>query len=441
MSAVLVTKEKNKAVFTVEIPHNKFEESIDEVYKKNRKYFSVPGFRKGKVPKKIVELNYGKEVFYEDALNALIPEMYEDAIDELELQPVDQPSVDVDEIKEESPIKVTFEVDVMPEGQLGDYSDLEAEVHNYDVKEEDIQRVIDQQLEENSRLVNIDDRGAKEGDTANIDFKGYHNDEVFEGGEATDYDIVLGSNTFIPGFEDQIIEKKIGDEFDVNVTFPEDYHEESLAGEDVVFKVKLNGLQEKVRPELDDEFVKDISEFDTLDEYKDDVKKQIQKDMDQREKIEKENKAVESLAEKFEVEIPASMIDREADSEFQKMGYQLQNMGIPMEQYLQMMGKSADEAKEELKPQAEQTIKNDLALRAFIDKENIEATEEEAKELMDEFAQNYPEDQRDHMKEHMMEDMDSFIEEAKKRKAIDQLVEMVKYSIMDEENDEKSDEE
>lgn len=436
MSAVLVSKEKNRAIFTVEIENEAFLKSIEEVYKKNRQYFSIPGFRRGKAPRKIIELNYGKEVFYEDAINNIIPQSYEEAINELDLHPVDQPDVNVDEIKDGEKIKVTFEVDIMPIGELGDYSNLEATIHEYKVNEEDVERALQKQQEENARMVGIDDRAVQEGDICTIDFKGYKDDKPFEGGEAENYDLTIGSKTFIPGFEEKIIGHQVGDEFDVDVTFPENYHEKSLAGKPVVFKVKLNKIQEKQLPEADDEFVKDISEFDTLEDYKNDLRKKMQEDFDKREKIEKENKAVEALVNVFSIDIPESMITREAEHEFKKMGYQIRNMGLSMEQYLQMFGKTEEDMKQELRPRAKQNILSDFALEEYIKKENIESSEDEVMALIDDMSASYPEDQREHMKEHMLEDKKAFENESNRRKAIDKLVNAVKFSVCDNSEDE-----
>lgn len=275
MSAVLVSKEKNRAVFTVELPSEKLEEAIQKAYLKNKSRFSLPGFRKGHVPRKILEMNYGVEIFFEDAVNMLLPDAYEEAVEELELEPVAQPEVDVDELEKGSPVKFKFEVDVRPEVELGDYSNLEAEVNKYEVTDEDISRVIDRERDQNSRIISVEDRAVKDGDIVNIDFVGKLDGEEFPGGDAEGYELVIGSGAFIPGFEEQIIGKEIGQEFDVDVVFPEEYHDESLAGKNVIFEVKLNSIQEKELPELDDEFVKDISEFDTLEEYKNNVKLMI----------------------------------------------------------------------------------------------------------------------------------------------------------------------
>lgn len=429
MSAVLVNKEKNRAVFTVEVPQNKFEEAIQQAYLKNRKRFSIPGFRKGKVPRKIVELNYGEGVFYEDAINIILPNAYEDALEELDLDPVNNPEIDIDELDRENPIKIKFEVDVKPEPKLGDYSKLEAEIEKFEVTDEDIDRKVNSELEANSRLVSVEDREVKDKDIVNINFLGKLDGEAFPGGQADNYDLTIGSNAFIPGFEDQIIGKKIDEEFEVNVTFPEDYNEESLKGKDVVFEVKLNSIQEKILPELDDEFVKDISEFDTLIEYKNNIKEDLIKQNEDRKNIEKENKAIEALIDVMEVEIPESMIENEVNREYDDFVYRIQGMGLNPEQYFSMTNSTEESTKEELKPNAERKVKTELALEAYIAKENIEATEEETDKELEELAEQYDPKNKDKFIKNMKKsgNLDMITENVKKKKAVESLVGIVNF--------------
>ncbi|MDO5018240.1 MAG: trigger factor [Lagierella massiliensis] len=429
MSAVLVSKEKNKAVFTVELPSEKLDEAIQKAYLKNKGRFVVPGFRKGKVPRKIIEMNYGVEVFYEEAVNLLLPDAYEEAVKELELEPVAQPGVDIDELEKGSPVKFKFEVDVKPEVKLGDYSNLEAEVKSYEVNEEDIQRVINQELDSNSRVVTVEDRSVKDGDIVNINFIGKLEGEEFEGGSADNYDLVIGSGSFIPGFEEQIIGKNIGEEFNVDVVFPQDYHQESLAGKNVIFEVKLNGIQEKQLPELDDEFVKDISEFDTLEEYKNNVKIDLEQEYKKQTDIEKENKAVEALIEVMEVEVPESMIESEIDREYQNFLYRVQGMGITLEQFYAISNSNEEKTREELKPASEKKVMGELALDAFIEKENIEATDEEIDKEISELAKQYELKDVDGFKKTLKEsgDFDFITDTVKRRKALEKLVDMVSF--------------
>lgn len=429
MSAVLVSKEKNRAVFTVELPSEKLEEAIQKAYLKNKSRFSLPGFRKGHVPRKILEMNYGVEIFFEDAVNMLLPDAYEEAVEELELEPVAQPEVDVDELEKGSPVKFKFEVDVKPEVELGDYSNLEAEVNKYEVTDEDISRVIDRERDQNSRIISVEDRAVKDGDIVNIDFVGKLDGEEFPGGDAEGYELVIGSGAFIPGFEEQIIGKEIGQEFDVDVVFPEEYHDESLAGKNVIFEVKLNSIQEKELPELDDEFVKDISEFDTLEEYKNNVKIDLEEELKKQAEVEKENKAVEALMDVMKVDIPESMIDMEVDREYQNFLYRVQGMGLTLDQYFAIANSDEEKTREELRPASEKKVKGELALDEFIVKENIEATDDEIDKEISELAKQYELKDVDSFKETLKEsgDLDFITNTVKRRKAIEKLVEMVKY--------------
>lgn len=429
MSAVLVSKEKNRAVFTVELPGEKLEEAIQKAYLKNKSRFSIPGFRKGHVPRKIIEMNYGVEIFYEDAVNMLLPDAYEEAIEELDLEPVAQPEVDVDEIEKGEPVKFKFEVDVRPEVELGDYSNLEAEVNKYEVSEDDIKRVIDRELDQNSRIISVEDRAVKDGDIVNIDFVGKLDGEEFPGGDAEGYELVIGSGAFIPGFEEQIIGKEIGQEFDVDVVFPEEYHDESLSGKNVIFEVKLNGIQEKELPELDDEFVKDISEFDTLEEYKNNVKMDLEEELKKQADVERENKAVEALMDVMTVDIPESMIDMEVDREYQNFLYRVQGMGITLDQYFAIANSDEEKTREELRPASEKKLRGELALDEFIVKENIEASEEEIDKEISELAEQYELKEVDSFKETLKEsgDLDFITDTVKRRKALEKLVEMVNY--------------
>lgn len=429
MSAVLVSKEKNRAVFTVELPSEKLEEAIQKAYLKNKSRFSLPGFRKGHVPRKILEMNYGVEIFFEDAVNMLLPDAYEEAVEELELEPVAQPEVDVDELEKGSPVKFKFEVDVRPEVELGNYSNLEAEVNKYEVTDEDISRVIDRERDQNSRIISVEDRAVKDGDIVNIDFVGKLDGEEFPGGDAEGYELVIGSGAFIPGFEEQIIGKEIGQEFDVDVVFPEEYHDESLAGKNVIFEVKLNSIQEKELPELDDEFVKDISEFDTLEEYKNNVKIDLEEELKKQAEVEKENKAVEALMDVMKVDIPESMIDMEVDREYQNFLYRVQGMGLTLDQYFAIANSDEEKTREELRPASEKKVKGELALDEFIVKENIEATDEEIDKEISELAKQYELKDVDSFKETLKEsgDLDFITNTVKRRKAVEKLVEMVKY--------------
>lgn len=429
MSAVLVSKENNQAVFTCEIPAEDFNNAIEESYKKNRSKFSLKGFRKGKVPRKMLERAYGEGLFYEDAVNLLLPGIYEKAIEELELEPVSQPDIDLDDITENNDVKVKFTVDLKPEFELGDYSNLSAEIEEYKVTDSDVDLKINHELESNARVQEVEGREAKENDTVSINFKGFVEDKAFDGGEAEDYELVLGSHTFIPGFEEQIIGHNVGDEFDVNVKFPEDYHEDSLKGQDAKFECKINSIKEKVLPELDDEFVKDVSEFDTLDEYKKDIKEHLEKDNEQRQLVEKQNKSVEALIDATEISVPESMIDNEVNRQFQDFARRVQQMGLNTDQYFQITNTSEEDVKNELRSNAELKVKGDLVLEKYIEKENIESTDEELDEQLKEFAKVYGQDDEEKFIEEFKNspNVEFLKEDIKRKKALEKLVENTKF--------------
>ena len=429
MSAVLVSKENNQAVFTCEIPAEDFNNAIEESYKKNRSKFSLKGFRKGKVPRKMLERAYGEGLFYEDAVNLLLPGIYEKAIEELELEPVSQPDIDLDDITENNDVKVKFTVDLKPEFELGDYSNLSAEIEEYKVTDSDVDLKINHELESNARVQEVEGREAKENDTVSINFKGFVEDKAFDGGEAEDYELVLGSHTFIPGFEEQIIGHNVGDEFDVNVKFPEDYHEDSLKGQDAKFECKINSIKEKVLPELDDEFVKDVSEFDTLDEYKKDIKEHLEKDNEQRQLVEKQNKSVEALIDATEITVPESMIDNEVNRQFQDFARRVQQMGLNTDQYFQITNTSEEDVKNELRSNAELKVKGDLVLEKYIEKENIESTDEELDEQLKEFAKVYGQDDEEKFIEEFKNspNVEFLKEDIKRKKALEKLVENTKF--------------
>lgn len=431
MSAVLVSKENNQAVFTCEIPAEDFNNAIEESYKKNRSRFSLKGFRKGKVPRKMLERAYGEGLFYEDAVNLLLPGIYEKAIEELELEPVSQPDIDLDDITENNDVKVKFTVDLKPEFELGDYSKLSAEIEEFKVTDSDVDMKINHELESNARVQEVEGREAKENDTVSINFKGFVDDKAFDGGEAEDYELVLGSHTFIPGFEEQIVGHNAGDEFDVNVKFPEDYHEDSLKGKDAKFECKINSIKEKVLPELDDEFVKDVSEFDTLDEYKKDIKEHLEKDNEQRQLVEKQNKSVEALIEATEISVPESMIDNEVNRQFQDFARRVQQMGLNTDQYFQITNTSEEDVKNELRANSELKVKGDLVLEKYIEKENIESTDEELDEQLKEFAKVYGKDDEEKFIEEFKNspNVEFLKEDIKRKKALEKLVENTKFEI------------
>ena len=403
MNPVLTKKENNKAFFTIEIAEKDFEKAIQKAYLKNRNYFVVPGFRKGKVPRKIIEMNYGEGVFYEEALNSILPEAYEEALEELKLDPVDYPEIDVEEIEKGEPVIVTVEVTIKPEVELGDYKNFEIEKIEYNVSDEDVETELKTIQEMNARIIAAEDRETKEGDILTIDYEGYVDGEQFEGGTAEGQELTLGSNTFIPGFEEQLIGKKKGEEVEVKVNFPEDYFEESLEGKEAIFKVIIHEIKEKELPILDDEFAIDVSEFDTLEEYKEDLRQKLEKEFKEKEKNEIENTVVKKVVELSKVDIPEVMIENQVENEIRQFAYSLQMQGLELEQYFQFTNSNLEDFKEQIKPVAEEKVRADLILDAIAKKEEIEASEEDIDKELEKQA-----------KEFMVEDIDKFKEDMKK---------------------------
>lgn len=435
MSVVLESKENNKAVFTVEVSQEDFQDAIKKAYAKNKSRFNVPGFRKGKVPMRVIEMNYGKEIFYEDAVNILLPDAYENGVEELDLNPVSNPEIDIENIDEENPIVFKFEVDVKPEPVLGDYSNLEAEIDDFSVTDADIDAVIEKALETNARVEQVE-REAKDGDSVNINFEGSVDGEVFEGGSAENYDLTLGSNSFIPGFEEQLVGVKPGDEVEVNVTFPEDYHEESLANKESLFKVKMNSISEKIRPELDDEFVKDISEFDTLEEYKADIRTQLEKESEESLERTKQNKAIEALVNVTEMEIPESMINNQLDQDYDNFTKRIQSMGLGIDQYFTITNSSEEQVREELRANAENQVKADLALDALVEKENPEVTDEDMDAELDKLAEQYSPDDKGKFIENMKNggSLDFIKDSIIRQKAVQKLIDSVDFKVKNKES-------
>ncbi len=428
MKAVLDKKENNKVSFNVELEYDQFEANLQKAYLKNRGKFSLPGFRKGKVPRKILEMNYGEDLFYEDAINLILPEQYDSAITELGLEPVDTPEVDVDEIEKDKPIMIKFHVDVKPEVKLGDYKNIELEKVEYNVTDEILDTELKKVQDTNGRLVDAADREVKDGDHLTIDFEGSVDEVLFPGGAAEGQKLEIGSNSFIPGFEEQLIGKKIGEEVEVKVTFPEDYQEESLMGKEAIFKVMIHEIKEKELPELDDEFAKDVSEFDTLDEYKASIKENLEESFKRREKIEIENKLIDEVVAMSELEVPEGIVNSQLDTEVQEFDYQLRSQGIDLDQYLNMTGSTMDDIKEQLRPMALKRATADLVLEAIAKEENIEVNDEDIDNELNRMAKQYNEEEGkkfiDDMKKRDLSFMNAGIANGK---VIEMLVSNVKF--------------
>lgn len=383
------TKNANEVKLEITVEAEKFEEAIKKVYFKSAKYFNIPGFRKGKAPMQIVEKYYGKEIFYEDAFNEVAGDAMEEAVKENKLEVVSRPDIEVTQIEKGKDLIFTAVMQTKPEAKLGKYKGIEIKKIEYNVSDEDIEHELGHMQEHNSRLVSIEDRPVESGDIANIDFEGFVDGKAFDGGKAEGHDLEIGSNTFIPGFEDQVIGMKIDEEKDIQVKFPEEYFSKELAGKDATFKVKVHEIKKKELPKLDDEFAKDVSEFDTLKELKEDIKQKQQKQNDDKAKYETQEAVMKAVCENVEVEIPTGMIEIETENMLKDIEQRLSYQGLKLEQYLQMMGKTEEDMKKEYEPQAIEGIKSRLTLEAVIKAEKIEATDEEVDEKLKEMAKNY----------------------------------------------------
>ena len=386
------TDKKNEVKLSFTIEASKFEEAIQKVYVKSAKYFNIPGFRKGKAPYKIVEKQYGAQIFYEDAFNEVAGEVYEKELTDAKIEAVSRPKIDIIQMEKGKDLIFTAVVQTKPEVTLGKYKGIELKKVEYNVEEKDIDHEIGHMQERNARLVNVEDRPVEKDDTTVIDFEGFVDGVAFEGGKAENHELVIGSNTFIPGFEDQIIGMKIGEEKDINVTFPEEYFSKDLAGKAAVFKVKLHEIKKKELPEVDDEFAKDVSEFDTIKELKASIKEKLEEENKNTAKYETEEEAIKTVCDNTEIDIPSGMVETETDNMIKDIEQRLMYQGLNFAQYLQMMGKTEEDMRNEMKEQAERQVKTKLVLEAIVVAEKIEATEEEIKAKLEEMATMYGKD-------------------------------------------------
>lgn len=371
--------DKNIVSFEFSVSPEEFEKAVQKAYKKNVKKINMPGFRKGKAPRIIIEKAYGKEVFYEDAINFVLPDAYDKAVEENGISPVAQPEVDLksEKIEPDKEIIFTAKVVVKPEFELGEYKGVKAEKAVYETTDENVNEEIEKLRERNSRLVPVEDRAVQADDIANINFEGFVDDVAFEGGKGENFDLTIGSGQFIPGFEDQLLGKNVGDDVEVKVTFPDEYHAEDLAGKDAVFKVKINSLKVKELPEADDDFAMDVSEFDTLDEYKADIKSKLEKANEDKAKHETEQNVIDAVCANTEIDIPDEMIDSQIDSMIRDMDMQMRYQGIDLNTYMQYTGQTMDTIREQYKPEAEKRVKTTLVLEKVSEVEKIEPTDED----------------------------------------------------------------
>ena len=389
MSLQVEKLEKNMAKLTIEVSPEELEGALQHAYLKNRKQITIPGFRKGKVPRQMIEKMYGPSFFYEDAVNELIPSAYEKAVDECELELVSRPEVSIVQIEKGKPFIFTAEVAVKPEVELGQYKGIEVEKQDTAATDEEVDKEIDKERESNSRSITVEDRPVQDGDMTVIDFEGFVDGTPFEGGKGTDYPLTIGSGAFIPGFEEQLIGAEIGKETEVNVSFPEDYHAKDLAGKPAVFKCTVKEIKVKELPELDDDFAQDVSDFDTLEEYKADVRKKIEERKAASAKAKKEDAVIEKIIEGAKMEIPDAMVKTQAEQGVDEFAQRLQMQGMSIEQYLQYMGGSIDAMVEQYKPQALKRIQSRLVLEAVVAAENLEVSDEELEAEYSRMAEQY----------------------------------------------------
>lgn len=388
MNVKSVEKEATRASVTVELTREELEPALNRAYLKYRKDIMIPGFRKGHAPRMVIEAAYGKHVFFEDAVEDMFPDIYKDAVLTQDIRPVGRPSVSKMDIADDGAVTLTIVTDLYPVAELGEYKNLEIEKAEVEVKESEVEAELDRMAQNVARITTVD-RPAQEGDTAVIDFEGFENGKAFAGGKGENYELKLGSHTFIPGFEEQVAGMSAGEEKDIDVTFPADYHAEELAGKPVVFKVKVHEVKETVVPEKDDEFVKDVSEFDTVAELRADIEKRIRDEKQAGIDRAFENAAVEKAAANMTVEIPDSMIDEELDQEMERMDYELRSQGASLQAYAQMMGGDMNAIRNSLRPSAQAAVRTNVLLDAVAAAENIEVSEEECEEEYKKLAESY----------------------------------------------------
>ncbi|SFH54984.1 trigger factor [Tindallia magadiensis] len=423
MSSEIVKREGNCISLKIVVSPEEFEKAINKAYSKMKSKFNIPGFRKGKAPRKIVEMNYGVEVFYEEAINVSFPEAYEKALEEHNLDPVDQPEVDIEKLEKGEDVIFLADIEIMPDVLVEGYKGVEVEKKIYPVKEEAVEKELKQMQEKNVRMIAIEDRPVQENDTVTFDFEGSIDGEVFEGGKAEKHTLEIGSGQFIPGFEEKMVGLKPGEESTIQVTFPEDYQAENLAGKEADFKIKIHEVKEKEFPEIDDEFAKDVSEFDTLEELKADIRKKLEEQSEQRTEQELRASVIEKVTEKVSVDIPKAVIERQVNQMLQDFNQQMMSQGIGLDMYYQMTGSSEEDLKEKMRPDAEKTVKDQLVLDKITEIEKIEASDEEVEAEIAKIAEQYNQDVSDFKQKVAQHGNKVFADNVVLRKTIDFLTE------------------
>ena len=445
MSVKVENLEHNMAKLTIDVPAADFEAAIQKVYLQQRSRIAVQGFRKGKVPRIIIEKMYGADIFYEDAANQLLPKAYDKALEEVDIDIVSMPKIDVDQMEKGKDFIFTAEVAVRPEVELGKYVGVTVTKIDTAVADEEIDEEIEAEREKNSRLVTAD-REVKKGDTAVIDFEGFIDGVAFEGGKGENQNLEIGSGTFIDNFEDQLIGKKAGDDVDVNVTFPEGYQAEELAGKPALFKVKIHEVKEKILPELDDEFAQDVSEFDTFEEYKASIKEMLEKRKEDSARATQEEEAIAKIVDKSKMDIPEAMVESQVQRMINDFSQRIGMQGLSMDMYMDYSGADMDSLKEQMRPEAETNIKNSLVLGQIVKEENIEVTDEELGAEKEKLAKLYNMTVENFEKMLRPNDLENIEEDLKIRKAIDFVMEnskkraQPKKKSKDEEAEEASEE-
>ncbi len=420
-------EEKNVVKLVIEATAEEFESGLNTAYNKSKNKINVPGFRKGKAPRKMIENLYGAEIFYEDAANAIIPDAYANAATESELDIVSQPKINVVQLETGKPFIFEAEVAVRPEVELGQYKGVEVSKCDTEVTDADVEEEIKKVQEQNARTITVEDRTVKDGDMTVIDFEGFVDGAAFEGGKGENYPLTIGSHSFIDNFEEQIIGMNIGDEKEINVTFPEEYHAEALKGKPATFKVSVKEIKEKQLPELDDDFAQDVSDFDTLAEYREDIKKKVADRKAAEAKSKKESEAIDKVVAESKMDIPEAMIQTQVNRMAEDFAQRLQQQGLSLEQYFQYTGLTADKIIDDMKPEAEKRIKNSLVLEAIAKAENIEVSDEEFEAELQKMADMYKME-LDKIKEFMG---DSEAEQMKGDIAVQKAVELITSSAVE----------